>query len=214
MNSLAKKNIIFFDFDGTIADTMKHYFYLYNKFAKENNKLIIDEEDYEELRSKSFNEVRKILGLSFCETFFIAKKLKKELYENPFSIKIIPGIIDVINALHKKNVFIYIVSSNKKKYIQKVLVAHEINHIEKIITTFRGFNKTYFVKKYLKKNKNYTHAFLISDEYKDIKTANKLGMISLAVTWGANDFIHNQQVTPHYMLSKPSQILPVLDQYI
>ncbi|STX50789.1 HAD-superfamily hydrolase [Legionella busanensis] len=207
-----KNNIIFFDFDGTIADTMKQYIYLYNEFAKKNKKPVISVYDYLKLRNSSFNEVRKKLGYNLLETFYIAKKLKKQLYAAPFSIKIVPGIIDIINEMHKRNFLIYIVSSNTKKNIQKILVAHGINHIEEIISTFRGFNKTYFIKKYLKKHKDYLHAFLISDEYKDIRAANKLDIISLAVTWGANNFNQIHDVTPNFIINHPSQILTAIEQ--
>ncbi|STX55618.1 HAD-superfamily hydrolase [Legionella beliardensis] len=205
-------NIIFFDFDGTIVDTMKQYFHLYNEFANKNNKPIIAINDYQKLRNNSFNEVRKKLGLNLLETFIIAKKIKKQLFKDPYLIKIVPGIIDIINEIHKRNFLIYIVSSNTKNNIQKILIANKINHIEKIISTYRGFNKTYFIKKYLKKNKDYQRAFLVSDEYKDIRVANKLDIISIAVTWGANDFIQNQEVIPNFTISEPGQILTAIKQ--
>lgn len=211
-NLMNKINIIFFDFDGTIVDTMKEYCELYNEFARKNNKLEVSPQDYERMRTHSLNELRKKLGLNLLETFFIAKKLKKQLFKNPTLIKIKPGIIEVINELHKKNFLIYIISSNTKKNIQNILTAHEIKPIEKIISTFRGFDKTFFLKKYLRKNKGYLQAFFISDEYKDIKVANRLGLISLAVTWGANDFTQNQEIMPTFTIDEPNQILTTIMQ--
>ncbi|MBN9230761.1 MAG: HAD hydrolase-like protein [Legionella sp.] len=209
---LSGRKIIFFDFDGTIVDTMKQYCNLYNEFAKQNGKPIVGPDDYAKMRRHSFNEVRKKLGLSLFETFFIAKKLKKQLYKKPSLIQLIPEIIDLINELHNKDFLIYIISSNTKNNVQNILTANKVQHIEHVISTFRGFEKTYFLKKYLRKNKEYRHAYVVSDEYKDIKAANRLGLFSIAVTWGANDFRQNQEIIPKFIIDKPSQLLTVIAQ--
>ncbi|HRD70690.1 MAG TPA: HAD hydrolase-like protein [Legionella sp.] len=202
--------LFFFDFDGTIVNSMRHYLSHYNCYARENKKPVLTEVDFQKLRTEPYNEVRKKLGLGLIEAYLLDKKLKREIYKNPHRVQLTPGIKEVFQEIQQNDSLIYIISSNSKQNIAKVLHAHNINKVEKIIHTFRAFNKTYFLRKLLQEHQNYKHAFLISDEYKDIIAANKLGIISIAVTWGANNFNHKLDITPTYIVDQPLEILSTI----
>jgi len=209
----AADSVVFFDFDGTLVNTIEHYFFHYNEYARQNNKPVISSAKYQELRKNSLEEVRKKLGINLLKAIFLNKKLTQAVYQDVSAIRFVPGIIDIINEIHCKKIPVFIISSNSRDNIQQVLIANKIKHIEKIIPTFRGFNKTYFLKKHLKR-KAYQHAFLVSDEYSDIEVANNLGVISMAVKWGANDFDEKNNITPNYIINDPKDIISAINQYI
>lgn len=206
-------NILFFDFDGTLVDSMSRYLFYYNEYAKKHHRPFIDHNKHQQLRKKSLNVIRNQLGFNLAEVFFIGRLLKKKVYQNPELIEPFSGIPYLLKMLKKSRYSIYIISSNTKKNIQKILAHHNINEVDKIIHTYRGFNKTYSIKKCLRKIKNFNQVFVISDEYKDIKSANKLNLISVAVNWGANHFEANDETKPDFIVNSTEELLSVILQH-
>lgn len=205
-----KYKLILFDFDGTIADYLKHIKPLFNKLAKENNFRLIGDE--EEIRSLPSLQMVKYLKIPFFKLPRIIKKAKKLQKEKIGDINIKEGLLEVLNEL-KDKYKLGILSSNSKEIIVTFLKKHEILHYFEFIDTYpKLFAKFIPMGKILIRNKiKPSEALYVGDEVRDIQATKKVGMHIAAVTWGFNNEFILNKYNPNYIIRKPNDLLKILN---
>lgn len=111
---MRKRNFIF-DFDGTIADTNHTVYEILNSLADEFHYRRILKRDVIRLRNKTTKELFAYLGISVWKLPFVIKRVLNILSKRIDVIRPIPGIIELVQELKRKNVRIGIVTTNTKK---------------------------------------------------------------------------------------------------
>ena len=86
-----KINIIFFDFDGTIADTINKAIEIYNQLAIKNNFNRVDEYNLPELRNNKPLEILRKLKIPLRKLPFVANKIRKKIEFHPKISKLEKG---------------------------------------------------------------------------------------------------------------------------
>lgn len=206
------KKIILFDFDGTIADTLKPALDIANRYLKENDYYPITERDLKQLRHMNplqivvhFNKfpIWKILSL--------VKHVQKELSREADKIKIFPGVEKLLIDLKLNKYKLAVLSSNLKETIDQFLEVHQLqvfdyvkcdpNILEKA-KLIRGFLKEHYLKK--------EDVVYVGDEIRDIEACRSVGIKIISVAWGFSDPASLQKMKPDFLVRKPTEILSLL----
>ena len=200
------KNVIF-DFDGTLVDSSFAVEELLKYFK---NKYI--ETDIEKIH------FRKIKGLSLAQRF---KKAGIPLYKVPGivleakrlypfyigKIKIIDGILELLEKLDKLGLELSILSSNSIKNIKNFLEIKNIRFFSDIHSSSSILKKDKAIINLIKKkNLSRENILYIGDELNDIIACKKAGVKVLAVTWGLESIDSLKSGNPDCICNRPIEI--------
>lgn len=179
--------IIIFDFDGVLADSLNTFYPLirdgmmkvglsltlkqYRNFFIGNvhqsfKDFINDKEKY-----ASFIEFRKT-------------NYNKYYYDKNIGVKLYPGVLDLIKKASEKYV-LAVASSGKKENIDELLKKNGMKNRFGLILADSAYTKKDMIKKILDTfMAKPREAIMITDTVGDILTAKKMGLKTIAVTWG------------------------------
>lgn len=201
--SSMKKNILIFDFDGVIADSFEHNF--------QTNKSI-----YKDMTPKRYREwfhgniYDSINRHSSMDNIESIKEKFWELYiQGLDKIKIFPEIKNMLNIL-SKSYYMVIVSSTRSEIIENLLQNWGANKY-----FFKTYGSDYHESK-IEKFKHVLRDFKIcaereclffTDTLGDLREAEKVGIESIAVSWGFHDAETLKRGKFKAIIHKPEEIL-------
>ena len=182
-----RKKVIIFDFDGVLADTFNTFYSLIKDCAKEIG-LKLSPNQYRgffignvHTEYKKFIKDREKLG-----TFL---KIRKANYDKYYfgkktEAKLFSGTGSLIEKTSKKNI-LAIASSGYTKNIKKLLGKSKTSFS---LILAGSDPKEIMIKEILNKfKKRADETTMITDALGDIKAAKRLGLKTIAVTWGFHD---------------------------
>ncbi len=210
-----KIKAIIFDFDGTIANTLPYTFAKIIEIAKkykikEENKII------EKLSSMTPKELLRSFNISWLKYPFIIweiKKTQKLLYYHLDKIEVFSGIKKTVQLLNKKNIKVFIYSSNLKKNIDYFLEKNDLKkYFERVYvgSNLLGKNKdleNILKKEGLKKNE----VLYVADEIRDVLACKKAGIKIIGVSWGLAGEKNLKKHNADFIIKKPLEIIKVVE---
>lgn len=204
---------IIFDFDGTIADTLGLALEIYNKkIVPRFNARRATKEDLEYVRNqKPSRKLLKEYNISLFQLPFIIRRGRAEIKKEIKEADLQPGIEELLRKL--KDYPLGILSSNSEENIKIFLARHKILDVFSFFYCSSPlFRKDKIIKRILKEGDlNPENVYYIGDEVRDIVSANKAGIKTIAVTWGFNKKEILEKTKPDYLFEKPLQILELFD---
>jgi phosphoglycolate phosphatase len=206
---------ILFDFDGTIADSIPDnelVFKIFNQIADENNFKNITMREIEELRHVGLYESIKLLKIPFYKIPFIARRVRQVVKADETISKPINGMSEMLRRLKKQGYTLGIMTSNKKASVEKFLKEHNLEVFDFVYSGSNLFGKDRVLKSILKKHKlNLKNSIYVGDEIRDIQAAKKIGLASIAVTWGYNSRKGLSSFDPKFIVEKPMELEKTLN---
>lgn len=217
-----KKNILIFDLDGTLLNTLEDLADSTNFALRQYN---YPERTIEEVRNFVGNGVAKLIERAIPEglnnpNFENCLKTFKENYSQNMYNKTAPynGIIEMLKKLRADNCKIAVVSNKFDAAVKELCQKYFPNLIDIAI----GENEAAGIKKkpapdtviqVLKElNCDKSEAIYLGDSEVDIMTAENSGMPCISVTWGFKDedFLkrHNAQI----IVNNPQEIINFIEQ--
>lgn len=202
---------IFFDLDGTLLDSRKRLYTLFQDLVPES-KLSIDE--YWELKRNKINH-KAILMERFnrTEDDFV-------LFEKEFLAKIesfdylqfdtpVYGAYETLNSLARKN-NLYIVTSrqSKKNVFDQLKKLDLYKYFNDILVTEHKCEKVELIGK-LEYQRN---DFIVGDTGYDILTGLKLGVHTMAVSYGFLNRQKLEEYKPEFIVDSLPEVVAILDQ--
>ncbi len=197
---------LIFDFDGTlVASGPLIYASLVNYTAKSHL-------TWSQLRDLPSTEVVSALGISKLDLPKLILKVRTEFKSKLFEQPIISGIAEALRELKQFGHSLHIVSSNSEENISEFLKIHGIRELFDDVTSFFTiFGKAHGIEKLLSKLRcELEEAIYIGDETRDIEAAKKVGIKSLAVTWGYNSERVLTTFRPDYIAKTPEEMVVIL----
>lgn len=179
MEKMEKKRVLIFDFDGTIADTKSLYYKaIYNEvkiFGYKYRKIdkVID-------LGLSLKNVLKKLGFSFITSWFLHRKIMKNVKKYANEVKKCKDVGSIKDIKTEK----ILVSNSLREFILPIIRHFKLkSYFRKIYGAEDFTDKAEFIKNYLKKRKiNKKDCYYIGDRAADVKTARKVGCLSVIVS--------------------------------
>jgi phosphoglycolate phosphatase len=203
-----KKEMLIFDFDGTIADTLSVAVTILNSVGGEFGIPKVSPEEFMHLKHKKVPELMEMAGISWLQLPMFIKRVREEFRAYLPSVQPIPGMPEVVRQLHGQGYRMGILTSNTQENVACFLKKFEIDCFEFIVAPGSIFGKSGALKEILKKQKIKAHqALMLGDEVRDIKAAQKCKVDMMAVSWGFNATELLYQSKPQYLVDSPAEIL-------
>lgn len=201
--------LVIFDFDGVLADSF-NTFYPLIRDAMNYADLSLTPDQYRDLfignvhqGFKDFiNNKKRYLAFSkFRKTNY-----DKYYYDGNDKVKLFPGTLEFLRKIGKRYI-LTVASSSKKDNIKNLLEKNRVEKLFSIILANTATSKENLINEILAKFKlKPEKAVMITDTAGDIKVAKKLGLKTIAVTWGFHSAKTLRSEKPDY-LAKSFKIL-------
>lgn len=206
---MQSKKTILFDFDGTLADTLRQVLLISNRLSGIYGYKKVAEEEIEYLRQKKTREVLRELSIPLLQLPYIASAIKKELRQDMHLIRPFAQIKEVIYQL-KHQFCLGIVTSNSAQNVQLFLEKHQMSWFDIIYSGSNLFGKSRILRKVLRKYQlAQKDVVYVGDETRDIEAAQKTGIDMIAVSWGMNAAETLSHMQPTHLIHTPEEMLPL-----
>lgn len=208
--------LFIFDFDGTLGDTQECIIASYQQAIRINNLPLVEREQIIHCMGLSLPQVLKKLTNDALEESVYEKLMLdyRSLYKEllPQKTKLFPQVIETLQQLKEKNRLLSVATSKKTDlvtlnckylhianffdlYIGDDKVSQPKPHPEMLATTLTALNI------------NKSDAVMIGDSTFDIEMGNRLGMDTIAVTWGAHPEASLRRANPTRTIHQFSELL-------
>lgn len=201
---------VIFDFDGTIANSFPVLFKVYNEMAQKRGYKIVKWEEWELIRRMSIPKALRYVGIKPYQVPSLLGTGRRQLLEKADEIEIFNGMDKVINTLSANKHKIFILSTNAKEVVLKVLKKADLDKKVHTLNTTAVFGKATAIKQLIRRYRlDKKDVWLVGDELRDIQAAAKAKVNSIAVAWGLQPADLLQQANPTKLVQKPSDFYEI-----
>ncbi len=207
-----KYQLVLWDFDGTLADTLTLALGIYNRMAEENGYVKID--DPHSVRHMGMRDFLKSHNIPMYRIPLVFSAFLKELRSFAADIELQEGVAILLGQISQLGIRQGIVSSNSTDTIRTCLLANVAEaHFQYVSGTSGIFGKEKRIKTALRTlNVPTAQTLYVGDEIRDIEVAQAAGVDIAAVTWGLNTEEALSSRKPNHLISRPSDLLPILQK--
>lgn len=202
--------LVLWDFDGTLADTLRTAVEIYNRIAPKYHALPLT--NPEAMRGLTAAELVRRHNIR-CHRFpFLIREFLTEQARTMTEVKLCEGIAETLDSLTGSGVRHAIVSSNSESNIRLFLEHHAVgHHFEFVVGVRRLFGKKRGLKNALRLAKLPAGDVLyVGDETRDIRAAHAIRMPIACVTWGVNSSVLLAEHGPEYLIATPQELLTIM----
>ena len=207
------KNIIVFDFDGTISNSSESTWKMFKKLREKYNlDNVKTKKQYLSLFKNNFFISIIELGIAPWNIPSFIKDIKKELELAEHKSKLFKEMPKLIKKLSKKNI-IYIVTSNITSIVKKSLRENKINVVKNVFGSDVSESK---VKKLLmiKTRHPKDKIIYIGDTGGDIKEGKSADILTIAVSWGYSSYNQLKKEKPFAIAKNPKQLDKIISELV
>lgn len=209
-NEMKLKKTIFFDFDGTIADSENVLFEVVNEISPKFGYKQVKKNQIQDMKKMTISMLMKKYNVSYLKLPFILRDARKVFRQRITKVLPFVGMKEVLRQLSENGHKILIVTTNKKETVEKFLSINKIDVVKSVVGESSLFGKAKALKKVIKKeNLEKSKALYVGDEVRDIEAAKKAGLVSIAVSWGFNSPDILKKSNPDYLVDNPKELLAI-----
>jgi phosphoglycolate phosphatase len=204
--------VIFFDFDGTLADTLNTFVTITNGLAVKFGYNPITPDEIAVLKNLNSRQIIRNSGVSILKLPLLVSKIKAELNHEIQTIKSFPGIKEALIELKSQVEHIGIISSNSKENISVFLELNGLQELFDFIYTEAAiFSKSKVINKILKQEQvKPEESIYVGDETRDIEAAKRSNVKAIAVSWGFNSKEVLAEQKPDFLVNQPGEIVDII----
>ncbi len=212
-----KYDAVFFDFDGTIADTGEGIFYSV-KYAIEETGFppLPDERLRTFIGPPVFESFKRELPMSDEQATKAVEKYRERYSESGiYKLRVYDGIEELIKELKNSGIKVAIASSKPEKFVMRLTDYLNISHLIDFIAAPESDKapegKTVLVERALKHfGVEKSRALMIGDRYFDIDGANGAGIESIGVTFGYGSREELEKAGSTYLADNAEEIRKII----
>lgn len=209
----SKVQAIYFDFDGTIADTLHEFVKIVNRLAEEFGYPLTTPEKLERLRELSSKDILKVSDIPLWQVPFLIRRIKKELNREIQYLSPIFGVKTTIKQLKAQGIQVGILTSNSRSNVMKFLQENGMDNLfDRIYAGSSILGKDKVLRRILRTETLQPEELIyVGDETRDIDAARKSGVYAIAVGWGFNSSRALAAHHPDYLVDEPWELIEVLE---
>lgn len=204
---MARYDLIIFDFDGTLADSLTWFRGVLGDVVDKHGLPPIDDERAEALRNLPPKTIMNELGIPSWKIPLLAADVRTRAAKNVDKIHLFDGVRDLIETLSDSGVKLAVVSSNGETAVRAVLGDALCERFDIFACGAALFGKASIFRKVIRKaGTTPARTLSVGDEVRDIDAARETGCVAGAVSWGfATETILAAQ-SPDAMFDTPAAI--------
>jgi phosphoglycolate phosphatase len=182
---MPKYQLVIFDSDGTLADTLPWLETAFNEVAARHGFSPVTEANREELRALAPRHLLQHLKIPFWKIPTLVAGVRRLMAEHIGEFLLFDGIANSLQSLHRSGITLGIVSSNSRGNVRHILGPANAALIRHYACGASVFGKALKLRALLKASGiPARQAIYIGDEIRDAEAARKAGMAYGAVAWG------------------------------
>ena len=210
--SSGRRQAVIFDFDGTISDSFEYVFDFLKREA--GNATIYKAAELKKLRQMSMKDLALYLGVPLWRLPFVYFKGRRVMRAHMEHVEPFPGMIEVIRTLHQDGYLLCIASSNSGRNIRHLLRKQGIFSCFRTIRSSAGITgKPALIRQILIRYRLSRHkVWYVGDEAADVRSAERVHVRSMAVSWGFADPKNLMKLGPDALATKPSDIVRIIEK--
>lgn len=203
---------VIFDFDGTLADTFPLIVDVSYRLSPRTRRL--SEKELTGLRQLPLLTALRRLGISRLYFLWLIVFVRRHLKPRMREVAPYDGILPMLRKLHKDGHRLFVVTSNYKENVD-IFLKHY-----KVASFFSGTEAVFYASKRTKTRairrliKRYrlesTDCYYVGNEALDTHAAKRVGIHSVAVTWGGFDLKELHAAKADAIIDKPSELPSLL----
>lgn len=199
------KDIIIFDYDGVIADSLDFVIDIYNDLApKYDLDKIKDKREFTEFFNGNFFQGLKDNGIEPEVSEKFLKDMTDQLAEHTEKTPFFDGIKEVLEEL-ANNYKLMIITSNLSRVVKKNLDEKNITSIEEVIGADKEKSKVKKIEKVKRENPE-SAIYYVGDTVGDIYEGRKAGVATIGVTWGFHDKEKMESAEPDHLIDSLKEL--------
>ena len=193
--------LIIFDFDGVLADSFDTFYPLIRDAMKHIG-LPLTSDQYQNFFVDNVHQSFKNY-INNESNYLSFSKFRQDNYDkyyyNKNSVKLFTGALEFLKNM-SKNYIITIASSGKQDNIKNLLSSNGVETLFGLILADSAHTKEGMIKEILNKYAlEPQEAAMITDTVGDIRVAKKIGLRTIAVTWGFHSAKMLESEKPDYL---------------
>jgi phosphoglycolate phosphatase-like HAD superfamily hydrolase len=202
--------LVLWDFDGTLADTLASLLQLYNDLAARHGFRTVA--DPEAVRGLSPFEFLRGHGIPLAKVPALVREMRAAHRGRMATTRLFPGLPPVLDALRRSGCRLGILSSNSRENILACLRANQAEALfDPVVGYSRLLGKARPIRRLLRAGRFTVRDVLyVGDEVRDIEAARQAGVAVAAVTWGFNARDLLARHAPDHLIEHPGELLRVL----
>ena len=205
------KQLLVFDFDGTIADTLLVAVDIVNELSAEFGFPQISPDEFVTLKHMAPGELMKLSGLSWMQLPLLIKRTHKLFKKHFKHVPPIEGMPEVLRTLHQQGFRMGVLTSNSKENVEEFLREHRMEYFEFVKSPKSLFGKAKALGKICEKSRLFPGSMvMIGDEIRDLDAAQEAGIDSIGVGWGFNSEESLAKAGATATVTEPADLLKLL----
>ncbi len=209
------KQVVIFDFDGTLANSIGLAIRLYNKHARHYGAETITVSELEDLRKMArehgYKQVLKYKKVRLSRLPSIVLTVGKEMRTHMAEVKPYDGVIESLLELQARGYRLGVLTSNQEHLVREFLETHQYPLFDFIVSEKTLFGKDKALKKIIKKFALDSRGVVyIGDEVRDVAACNRARIDVIAVTWGVAGVGGFTKALPTKIIDTPQQLVPTI----
>lgn len=205
---------IIFDFDGTLADTFPLIVDVSYRLSPKTRRL--PDKEIAKLRRLPLLTALRRLGISHWYVPWLIVFVRRHLTPRMQEVEPYEGIVAMLRQLGQGHHKLFIVTSNYRENVDIFLKHH------KVASLFSGTETVFYASKRTKTRairrliKRYgltaTDCYYVGNEALDTHAAKRVGIHSVAVTWGGFNLSELKAARADALIDHPRDLLPIVDR--
>lgn len=209
-SSLETSRLVIFDFDGTLADTLGEALEVVNGLAPRYGFTPVDHELAATLRGLEVREALKRVGLPARKVPSLLLEIRRAMRHRLARVRPVEGIPQALDALRHHGATLGILTSNAEENVREFLERSGLASRFLFVTGSTSlFGKARRLRALLadRSPDQRRQAIYVGDEARDIEAAQRVGIRSAAVLWGAHTRALLEKHDPDWILASPHELL-------
>lgn len=181
---MKKPDLIIFDFDGTLADSVSWFRALLPELSQKYRFRLPGHEEQEAMRGHPPREVMRALGIPGWKLPLIAVHARKRARAAE-AFPLFDGTLDLLDSLIARGIPVAVVSSNAEAVVRRALGPEISGRISAWSCGAGMFGKAKHFRDVIRRMKAAPERTIaVGDEIRDIDAAREVGIRCVAVSWG------------------------------
>jgi phosphoglycolate phosphatase len=209
--SFASSQVVIFDFDGTIADSLQLVIQSYNRIAPLYRAKRVNIDDLPRLRREKAKAVLREHNIAFWKLPILVSHMRYAMGSRVDSVQPFEGIVDALRALRAAGVRCSVLSTNSSANIDRFLRRYDAQVFHPIAGGASMFGKARALRKLIaREGWRPDQVVYVGDEVRDIEAAQRAGIRACAVSWGYADPSALKAHAPWRLAERPEQLTQLL----